>query len=174
MALDMLYNGQQIDWFGHGTFKATSGMPGYQQPSFQCEKERGPVPEGNYYIPLIEGGVAKDDGTGVCRLKPSWQIEKILRGVAAGVCEPYWANWGNNRVRFEPADITTKQKCHIVRSGFYLHDSTKGYSHGCIEVQLGFFSELRIYLKRNPAKTQLALKIKYIPGRSTNGGTQAP
>jgi hypothetical protein len=29
MALDILYNGQQIHWFGHGIFKVTSGMPGY-------------------------------------------------------------------------------------------------------------------------------------------------
>ncbi len=173
MAIDVIFNGQELHWFGHGTYKATSGMPNFQQPSFQCEEGRGPVPEGNYYIPLIEGGVAQDDGSGICRLKPSWQIEKIPRGASAGPCEPYWANWGHNRVRFEPADSATKHKCSIQRGGFYLHDSTKGFSHGCIEVQESFFSALRVFLKRTD-KTRLTLKIEYIPGRRTNGGTQAP
>ena len=44
-----------------------------------------------------------------------------------------WANWGNNRVRFEPADVITKNKCKTNRGEFYLHDSVKIYSHGCIE-----------------------------------------
>jgi hypothetical protein len=173
MAMDMLFNGQEIHWFGNGIYKATSGMPGYQKPAFQCEKDRGPVPEGAYYIPLIEGNNAKDDGTGVCRLKPSWQIERIPRGASAGACEPYWANWGHNRVRFEPADAATRHKCLISRGGFYLHDSTKGYSHGCIEVQGSFFSSLRMHLKRT-TKRRLTLKIQYIAGRATYGGTKSP
>jgi hypothetical protein len=173
MAHDMLFNGQELHWFGYGIFKATSGMPGYQLPSFQCEGEKGPVPEGNYYIPLIEGASAKDDGTGICRLKPSWQIETIPRGSSAGACEPYWANWGYNRVRFEPADTATKNTCSVARGGFYLHDSTKGFSHGCIEVQGSFFSSLRMFVKTT-TKKRISLKIQYIPGRVTNGGTKIP
>ena len=145
-------------------------MIDYQVPKNQCIPERGPVPEGNYYIPLIEGSYAEDDGNGICQLKPSWRIEQIPRGESAGECEPYWANWGHNRVRFEPNDKATKEKCKPGRSGFYLHDSTKGYSHGCIEVEQRFFDALRVYIKTGKDK-KLLLKIRYTPGMKTNGGT---
>lgn len=170
---DLVYDGQVLSWKGYGSFKATSGMKGNQLPEKQCEKEIGPVPEGNYYIPLIEGDYAQDDGKGICQLKPSWQIQRIPRGPKAGSCEPFWANWGNNRVRFEPADTKTKNACRPHRSGFYLHDSVKGYSHGCIEIEEEFFTELRKYLKTK-RKNKLLLKIQYVKGRPTNGGTLKP
>jgi hypothetical protein len=52
-----------------------------------------------------------------------------------------------HRIRFEPADEKTKRRCSHRRSGFYLHDSTKGYSHGCIEVQGSFFGALRSVIR---------------------------
>lgn len=175
---DMIFDGQQLTWVGHGKFKATSGLAvekeNYQYPQYQCLSELGPVPEGQYYVPLLDDGrMSKDDGTGKCKLEPSWQIEKIPRGVAAGVCEPYWALWGDNRVRFEPLDTATKIKCKPRRSGFYLHDSTKGFSHGCIEVEGTFFAHLRTYVKTSKKK-RLILKIQYRPGERTNGGTKVP
>lgn len=85
----LVYDGTKLTWIGKGVFKATSGMEGFQLPKDQCLPERGPVPEGNYYIPLIEGTYAVDDGSGICQLKPSWRLEKIPRGKEAGECEPY-------------------------------------------------------------------------------------
>lgn len=171
MIYDILYDGKQLIWAGYGKFKASSGMPGHQVRKDQCVPDRGPVPEGDYYIPLIEGGQATDDGTDTCNLSPSWQIQTIPRGKDTGMCEPYWANWGNNRVRFEPANAATKNVCLPVRrGGFYLHDSRKGYSHGCIEVEASFFMRLRGYVK-SKKKNRLTLKIKYA-GESTYGGTK--
>lgn len=74
-------------------------------------------------------------------------IQKIPRGKNdASECEPYWAQWGQNRARMEPADSSTQNKClPVMRGGFYLHDSTKGFSHGCIEVEINLFVQLRIY-----------------------------
>ncbi len=167
---DLYYNGQTLQWKNIGSFKATSGMPGYQHPSNHCMKDRGPVPEGQYYIPLFEGGYAKDDGGGICQLKPSWQLQKIPRGIHAGECEPYWANWGYNRVRFEPSDLATKNICRPHRGGFYLHDSEKGYSHGCIEVETDFFTVLRRHIRTSGTK-KLLLSVNYIKGEQTNGGT---
>ncbi len=89
---DLYYDGTKLTWKGQGSFKATSGMAGFQMPKHQCIPERGPVPEGKYYVPLIAGDFAEDDGNGICQLKPSWQIQHIPRGVKAGTCEPYWAN----------------------------------------------------------------------------------
>lgn len=67
-------------------------------------------------------------------------LEYHPRGQAAGTCEIYWANWGYNRIRLESADEKTRKACGGKRGGFYIHDSTKGYSHGCIEVEPVFFS----------------------------------
>ena len=121
---------------------------------------------------MSDHGVAIDDGTGHCTLKPSWGIQKIPRGSVAGNCEPYWANWGKNRARMEPADIPTQSKCSpIMRGGFYLHDSTKGYSHGCIEVETGIFPFMHLYHKTTK-KNSLIIKVSYIQGKSTNGGTK--
>lgn len=166
---DMLYDGTVLNWAGKGKFKATSGMPGHQVPADQCLPEAGPVPEGLYRVPLINGTAARDDGAGICRLEPSWRVESIPRGAAAGLCEPYWANWGHNRVRIEPADTATRTKCSPARSGFYLHDSIKGFSHGCIEVETTFFGVLRAVMKQGTQR--LTLRIKY-SGGTTNGGTK--
>lgn len=170
---DLLYNGRRLHWHGKGAFKASSGVPRLQQPEHQCVKEEGPVPEGNYYVALLPGGAAEDDGTGICQLKASWQIQTIPRGDAAGRCERPWSAWGFNRVRFEAADGATKAKCTPERGGFYLHDSIKGYSHGCIEVEGTFFSILRDYISSTKNR-KLRLRVTYAGVNSTYGGTYVP
>jgi hypothetical protein len=85
--------------------------------------------------------------------------------------KPYWANWGFNRARMEPADIVNRARCKPMRGGFYLHDSTKGYTHGCIEVEGRLFSILRNHHIMTKKQT-LTLKVTYVPGRETNGGTK--
>ncbi len=115
-----------------------------------------------------------DDGTNSCNLAPAWGFQTIRRGEAAGNCESYWVNWGYHRIRIEPADIATKNACvkqSINRGGFYLHDSTKGYSHGCIETEDGFFTTLRMFISKQYKKKHLYLKVKYA-GDSTYVGTK--
>jgi len=172
MNYDLQYDGQVVTWKGKGSFKATSGLPGSQNPQYQCTPDSGPVPEGYYKVFIRDQGAAADDGRGLCAIKPSWGIQKIPRGKVAGECEPYWANWGKNRARMEPANESTKLKCKpIVRGGFYLHDSTKGFSHGCIEVDTKIFSLFRDFSKMSKKDT-LILKVQYMVGRDTNGGTK--
>ena len=140
-------------------------------PGEQCVRDAGPVPEGVYKVYISDHGIAKDDGRGICALKPSWGIQEIPRGAKAGICEPFWANWGRNRARMGPADESTKKKCApVMRSGFYLHDSVKGFSHGCIEVDTGIFKHLRQYHSKS-RKQALIIQIKYVKGRGTYGGT---
>lgn len=173
MKVDLVYDGQILKWPDKGlAFKATSGMPGHQMPGEQCAPDAGPVPEGLYKVFIADHGVAKDDGRGICALNPSWGIQEIPRGVKAGACEPYWANWGKNRARMEPADNETKKLCTpITRGGFYLHDSVKGFSHGCIEVETKIFKYLRGYHSATKKQT-IILKVKYVAGRTTNGSTK--
>ena len=51
---DLYYDEQTLRWPGYGDFKATSGLVGWQNPSEECEKDRGPVPEG--LPPGAQGG----------------------------------------------------------------------------------------------------------------------
>lgn len=172
MIADMTYDGQRISWPGKGMFRATSGLHGSQFPKNSCTPDSGPIPEGLYKVFISDQGTAQDDGTGSCALEPSWGIQEIPRGTAAGACEPYWANWGKNRARMEPADAYTKDRCSpVIRGGFYLHDSTKGYSHGCIEVESSLFPLLRS-CQKTTRQNALILKVSYVAGRITNGGTK--
>ncbi len=173
MKIDLFYDGQFLKWNDKAlVFKATSGASGHQTPVEQCLPDEGPIPEGTYKVYISNNGVAKDDGRGICNLEPSWGIQEIPSGTKAGVCARYWANWGSNRARMEAADEATKKHCSpIPRGGFYLHDSVKGYSHGCIEVDTKIFDCLRKYHSATKKKI-LFLQVKYIPGRSTNGGTK--
>lgn len=173
MQADLLYDGQFLKWRSQGlVFKATSGLSGHQLPDNHCRPDSGPIPEGYYKIFLADQGVAADDGRGLCALKPAWGIEKIPRGTDAGHCERYWANWGHHRARMEPADGATEQRCApVMRRGFYLHDSVKGYSHGCIEVESALFPHLHTYHTKFRRQTIL-LRVKYVAGRPTNGGTK--
>jgi len=167
---DMAFDGQVLDWRGV-RFKATSGLPTHQHPDEQCVPDAGPIPQGTYRVMAADRGPATDDGTGLCTLQPGWGLQRIPRGAEAGECEVYWANWGRNRVRLEPADAQTRRACSPARGGFYLHDSTKGYSHGCIEVEPAFFSTLRNRAPQNP-RGVYTLRVQYVPGRATNGGTK--
>jgi hypothetical protein len=169
MIADMEYDGQVLSWPGYGFFEASSGLPGYQQPAYQCTPDQGPLPEGFYRVLLNDQGTARDDGTNRCNLAAGWGLQSIPRGAAAGPCEPFWANWGFNRARLEPADTATAHACIPHRGGFYQHDSTKGYSHGCIEVDGKLFPILRSYGRTG--KKVLILRVKYAPGRITYGGT---
>ena len=93
MKIDLYYNGQFVKWNEKSlSFKATSGMESHQMPGEQCIPDAGPVPEGEYKVFISDHGNAKDDGRGICALKPSWGIQTIPRGHIAGICEPYWAN----------------------------------------------------------------------------------
>lgn len=170
--VDMEFDGQTLTWHGSGRFRATTGLPEHQFPQYQCVKDAGPVPEGLYKVFVNSLGSARDDGTGFCNLSPGWGIQTIPRGAAAGECESFWANWGRNRARMEPADSKTRSACSPIRGGFYLHDSTKGYSHGCIEVESSFFSILRSRAS-SARRGQFLLQVRYVPDRVTNGGTDA-
>lgn len=168
---DLEYDGQILTWKRkHQTYKATSGALLYQKPAEQCTKDVGPVPEGTYKLRLARSGTAKDDGTLRCHLMAGSGIQTIPRSPAV-VCGDYYAAWGINRVRIEAADNATKQACGGSRDFFYLHDSTKGYSHGCIEVEGTFFKSLRAEADKH-IRRHLLLRVKYVAGRSTYGGTR--
>ena len=167
---DMIYDGQRLNWPGHGTFRAASGLPGSQRSALACAADNGAVPPGYYRLYLAEQGVARDDGRNACNLKPAWGIQSVPRGPEAGECEAFWINWGARRARLEPADTATRNRCSPVRAGFYLHDATRGYSQGCIEVEGRIFPLLRTYA-RGGKRASLVIKVEYAGDGPADGGT---
>ncbi len=177
---DLFYNGQVLVWnWGKRKYKATSGLLesfdgeedgtkdgilDYRYAKYANKKSHGPTPPGLYQL------IAKDSKKLVpvanwaeCKLRsagPRTGIQKIPRGpdIKKGFegCEDYWINWGFNRIKFFHVKGNT-----YGRDGFYLHDSTKAYSHGCIEVDKKFFADLRLYSKGPKNKNKLFLKVTY-------------
>jgi hypothetical protein len=172
---DMVYNGTQVVWPGHGSFKASSGLPGHQNAAEQSHRDEGPIPEGLYSFSL---SIAKDatmvaDG----ELDTREGIEHLPDTFHFGRNAYTNVAWGPDRVRLTTIRIDDPKSRH--RGGFYLHDSTKGYSHGCIEVDPSFFTDLRtlakLPLKQRAGKTRLYIKVKYTAANaSTYGGTLVP
>lgn len=142
---------------------------GQINPDKQCTPDAA-IPEGNYKLFVQFQGEAPVRDASLCDLGPSWGWSTIPRGQVAGVCEQYWANWGYNRIRLEAADEKTRKVCDGKRGGFYIHDSTKGFSHGCIEVEPLFFRVLKQNTERN--KQKFIISVIYVPGQQTNGGTK--
>lgn len=165
MTHDMVYDGQTLDWPGHGKFRATSGLAGLQSPSEFCMKDNGPVPPGLYKLFLADQSAAQDDGRGACALKPAWGRQAVARGAAAGEYEPYWVNWDTRWARMAPADVATRNRCAPIRGGFYLHDFTKGFNHGCIEVEARIFPLLRTYA-RSSQRPAMIIKVEYVADRN--------
>lgn len=150
-------------------YKATSGLEGHQFPNEQCAKEMGPVPVGNYRVLLRqEVSDAKVNPRELCGLLPGFGVEVIPPHV--GQCVETYSAWGKHRARFLPADQATKERCPDPRTGLYLHDSTKGYSHGCIEVEPAFFTRFINYCSLL-GKGFIPLKVQY-KYDTTNGGTK--
>jgi hypothetical protein len=196
--LELIFNGRRLFDKSHTfmSWGASSGLIGnkrkmiklgaetfyfqedYRYAYYQNLMDHGPLPEGTYRVmarldPGHEYAHFRAKG---CELEASGYIEKIPRGgslgggptrTTAGDCEPFWQNWGNTRVALAPIKIA-----YPGRSGFYLHDSTKGFSHGCIETETRFFEFLIRLVKSRPRLT-VTLHVSYPDGAMTRtyGGT---
>lgn len=192
---DLVYNGTRLSWAGRGEFKATSGLPwnenkklpekDYQKASEQCTKNQGPVPEGYYRVPLLRDKKPAHTVNEKCGLSRTKGIQKIPAKLStpSGKLECTFPGWGTVRVPIELIKLDRKAiaahagKEKIAscagRNSFYLHNSTKGYTHGCIEVEPRFFRILEVYSKKHYPKVKyLVLQVAYAAkDTDTFGGT---
>lgn len=181
----LTFNGSELSWQGHGTFKATSGQDGFQEAKNQNKSDLGPIPEGKYSLLAVVAAGSAFDKKG--RLDGRQGIERLAEEGSNQVQPPGWkapvdasdliADWGHNRVRLNIIHIDHRNARH--RNGFYIHDSHKGHTHGCIEVEHKFFDHLRSYaadqtkLQRKSRQNTLLLTVKYASdSTSTNGKTK--
>jgi len=135
-AAELIYFGKHICWYkslpssGPLVFPATSGLPGHQIALFQKEKDHGPVPEGLYVVQARMD--AKQSTHELANRLGDESTANMRTGIQAlriGGNGPVDPNWGTFRVRLEPIEGNM-----YGRGGFYLHNSQKGFSHGCIEI----------------------------------------
>lgn len=192
---DLKYNGTTLTWVTNGnkSYKATSGMPllvdlelmkevDGRNAKFQYDKSGGPCPEGSYRVPVFDNGVSQVIGRNVARNAPKAErdfycdlaatheggIQEIPE-FGQGNCDNFqYAGWGRHRLRMFKVSIKYPN-----RDNFYIHDSTKGYSHGCIEVEGRFFDDLKLKMYSDiNNRFELKLLIQYpSPTATTDGGT---
>ncbi len=184
---DVVYDGQILSW-GSFRWKASSGkllnpahaekvvgesalVHDFQFKKYQNIRDRGPIPEGTYQIPLKDGGTTTTYKTRGGELTYDKDLEiqhmECIKAPSGQFVE-FNHDWGMNRVRLKIVKFASSRSKH--RSGFYIHDSIKGYSSGCIEVETGFFTELRKESTRQKGKGTLSLEVKYTH-EETYGGT---
>ena len=143
----------------------------FQFKKYEHIRDRGPIPQGTFLIPLQDGGtVTTFKSAGDLHYDKDSEIQS-MQCVTTPDQKNYLEfnhDWGMNRVRLTPIKIENPKARH--RGGFYIHDSVKGYSSGCIEVDTGFFTELRKFAKAHSNKGVLKLIVSYRLN-STYGGT---
>ena len=135
------YTGEQVTYYGGKpgdrskalrSCNATSGKVDFQNKKFQSLSDKGPVPEGKYRINLAPSAsrwanqvaISQDaDGNRYYALvpPPNGGIERIPFN--------YLNDWGTWRAKLDPID----GKSRYGRYSFYLHDSNKGETSGCVE-----------------------------------------
>ena len=154
------------------TFKGTSGKvdennKDYRNSKYQKVAYKGPVPEGTYRIDLVPdpNRVARYNSDAYIVSSLQGGIEQLpyvgydRNGVAYGYQE-----WGTWRAKLQPLQGTNTYG----RKDFYFHNSTKGYSHGCIECSNSIYYVLKEY--RNSGKKYIDVVVDYPTNSSTTYG----
>ena len=175
----MTYDGTSISGYRQfgkrytkdNTWSAASGAIDAQNSMNTNMRDLGPVPDAKsgYRIDISpEISTAEEvlgtEGNNV-----------LLRGTGIQYIPPGYTQWGSMRVRLQ---IINPSEGSLFRDNdsYYLHDSKKGYSHGCVEVDSGVFKWL-MGLKTQGIKSVI-LTIKYthhkgLPeNQQTNGRRQ--
>lgn len=192
--VDMIYSGKYLYWRNSLPaslkgkpfpllFSATSGQLMHQIVKDQAIRDEGPIPAGVYTFSSDidpkqasfamasnrqgspahspDGPAFKNNGEGI----------QFLPGTEQ---QPANTDWGTLRVRLTSLSGNTPG-----RNGFFLHNSRKGYSHGCIEVGTtpdgltDFFAALLLYAAESGKKARLSVRVAYSwPEQTTGGATK--
>jgi hypothetical protein len=159
----ILATGNKIYWYGGKvgdkrnllhTYKATSGYKGpdingkqldLQNSKYQRVRDGGPTAEGKYHInlkPSPDRVAEADSKSGELKKNPDGGIEKIPDYVANPNNPGFgwrYTEWGENRAALTPDKVTGATNAERDNNSYYVHDSEKGYTHGCTEVETELF-----------------------------------
>lgn len=151
------------------TLRGSSGSPGYQNSKWRYKKSKkdsdpgGPINEGEYKINLQAHDPRKTASYPGGKLEAGDGIQLTYNSETNE-----WAPaWGRFRAKLDPVNIDNPTG----RNGFYMHDSYKGYSHGCIETETTiYYFLLALY---DAGVNNIRIQVKYPDYNSiTKGGTE--
>jgi RHS repeat-associated protein len=167
----MEYTGRQLNYYA-GKYGNRSKLlmqcaatSGQLQNIRDVDKKFGPIPSGQYRINLAPNpnrvaGYDPSRGT----LTPSTGIQRIPSGEPDIMGRDMNYLWGTWRMRLEKVDVNSS------RDYFYLHNSHKGGTSGCIESCDELLDKILIYRTNN---SSIDVLVDYA-GPYTNGGTSRP
>lgn len=180
----ILSTGNKISWYGGDTgdksnlvrtFKATSGALGHQVASEQNKRDQGPTPDGKYSINLKPEPDRKAEIASNGQLKRSTEggIENLEGMKMDGDNENLYTSedWGDNRAKLDAEEVTGATSGERDNNSYYFHDSEKGYTHGCTEVETGLFDQLKDYRSQGNGKIDVIIQYP-AEDHKTNGGTK--
>lgn len=141
-------------------FHGTSGGADYQVARDQQLQGKGPIPEGDYLVNLELDPTRRVTMDADGQTSQSTGIQQML--TKDNIVNLAWGRW---RARLEKVKVTTS------RDNFYLHDSYKGHSHGCIETESSLYYFLYSLHAQGYALIKVMVRYPTLNTR-TNGGTK--
>ena len=149
---------------------AASGLPGSQTPTKQTEPDKGPTPEGKYTIDLRPNAnriAPVDPASGNLRMPNGGGIDNVPKVGHTPSGDFTYAAWGEHRALLEPEKGTDTHG----RTSIYVHDSEKGYSHGCVECKE--LMEHILTVKKEGKQKEFPIYVNYTDP-TTAGKTKQP
>ena len=191
----ILCTGDKVYWYGGElgdtsdeimVYNATSGYKDedqnidFQSAGYQSFENMGPTPEGIYHINLKPDSsrhakiYQKSNGSMDYIKSRDGGIEQLSYDAVdeqGQMMHYYSPSWGNQRAALTPDKVTGATNSQRKNDSYYFHDSQKGYTHGCVEVESGLFNMLVLY--REAGNNSISVQIQYPDSKhKTNGGTK--
>ena len=155
-------------------YKTSSGLKDHLWGDFryatdQYAKDMGPTVEGKYELRFGNQITTKAKVVNG-ELQPAGEgIESLdnLPGMSKQKNKDINESWGHLRIKLFPVDVKqpvnpeTKEPSNRELSSFCFHNSKKGFTHGCQEIEDKFFIDLINYIKKHPNVKKLEVKVKY-------------
>jgi RHS repeat-associated protein len=177
LGLDWIgYDGQNVQWYGGDVGDrstmltncvATSGYRDFFrdfQRAWMRGAEYGPVADGLWRIDLrpdparIARASCRMAETGNLYSNPNGGIERVnstYRLPNGGEADAGSA-WGSWRARLRPVRVPRYQS-----GNYYLHDSSKGFTHGCVETCTELLDELLKYRELGNSHIDVLIDYRY-------------
>ena len=172
----VLSTGNKVYWYAGNkgdkstllyTYNASSGLydnkNDYRQAKYQNLRDKGPTPEGEYFINLIPSPnrIAQvSPKSGELLRSSQGGIENIQRYFTTDDGTTYdYSGWGSMRALLQPYIVTGAKSTERDNNSYYFHNSVKCFTHGCTEVESDFFDQLKAY--RDAGNTRIDVIIEY-------------
>lgn len=140
----LLWREERPDKIIRHSWAAVSGRPGYQTKEYQETEDKGPIPEGKWFVKQTKYQSAKS--------RTQW--EKFKNGIGRGKWPGGTSSWGNHRIWLEPQSGTKTYG----RSGFSIHGGSTPGSAGCIDLTENMDSFVEVFRAFND---DVELVVKY-------------